>query len=282
RGPDRSGHLPLVEDGAGRHQRVHRRRPRRLRLDAGRGARRHAAGRAREPGAPLPARVDQALRAFPDNDHDPDRASRRRARTRRAAKGLMRHAARATGASVVVGWPWAAPPYFVFLASLIAINAIVAIGLNLLSGYTNQLSFGHAGFLAIGAYAAAILTIRAPALPVPAALLLAGLVTAAVGLALGVPCLRLEGLYLAMATLAFGFVVVEAIMNLDWLTRGNDGLRVPAARLGPWALQSDTARYYLVVAVGVVMVWAALNLARTRTGRALLAIRESEIAAQAS
>ena len=98
----------------------------------------------------------------------------------------MRHAALATGAAVVVGWPWAAPPYFVFLASLIAINAIVAIGLNLLSGYTNQLSFGHAGFLAIGAYAAAILTIRAPALPVPASLLLAGLVTAAVGFALGV------------------------------------------------------------------------------------------------
>ena len=194
----------------------------------------------------------------------------------------MRGAALATGALVVVGWPWAAPRYFVFLASLIAINAIVAIGLNLLSGYTNQLSFGHAGFLAIGAYAAAILTIRAPAVPVVATLLIAGLVTAAVGLALGVPCLRLEGLYLAMATLAFGFVVVEAILNLDWLTRGNDGLRVPAARLGPWALATDTARYYLVVAVAALLIVAAANISRTRTGRALLALRESEFAAQAS
>jgi len=194
----------------------------------------------------------------------------------------MRGAALATGALVVVGWPWAAPRYFVFLASLIAINAIVAIGLNLLSGYTNQLSFGHAGFLAIGAYAAAILTIRAPAVPVVATLLIAGLVTAAVGLALGVPCLRLEGLYLAMATLAFGFVVVEAILSLDWLTRGNDGLRVPAARLGPWALATDTARYYLVVAVAALLIVAAANISRTRTGRALLALRESEIAAQAS
>src|SRR5439155_69907 len=154
--------------GLARDHRVHRRGRRRLRLDAGRGRRRHAAGRAREPGAALSAGVDQALGAVPGHDLDPDRASRRRARTRRAAEGLMRHAALATGAAVVVGWPWAAPPYFVFLASLIAINAIVAIGLNLLSGYTNQLSFGHAGFLAIGAYAAAILTIRAPALPVPA------------------------------------------------------------------------------------------------------------------
>jgi branched-chain amino acid transport system permease protein len=194
----------------------------------------------------------------------------------------MRHAALATGAAVVLGWPWAAPRYFVFLASLIAINAIVAIGLNLLSGYTNQLSFGHAGFLAIGAYAAAILTIRAPALPVPVTLLTAGLVTAAVGLALGVPCLRLEGLYLAMATLAFGFVVVEAILNLDWLTRGNDGLRVPAARFGPWTLATDTARYYLVVVVAALLIVAAVNISRTRTGRALLAVRESEIAAQAS
>ena len=97
----------------------------------------------------------------------------------------MRSLTLAMGATGLLLWPWAAARYFVFLASLIVVNAIVAIGLNLLSGYTNQLSFGHAGFLAIGAYAAAILTIRAPALPVPAALLLAGLVTAAVGLALG-------------------------------------------------------------------------------------------------
>jgi branched-chain amino acid transport system permease protein len=85
-----------------------------------------------------------------------------------------------------------------------------------------------------------------------------------------------------MATLAFGFVVVEAILSLDWLTRGNDGLRVPAARLGPWTLATDTARYYLVMTVAALLVVAAVNISRTRTGRALLAVRESEIAAQAS
>ncbi len=194
----------------------------------------------------------------------------------------MRRAALAAGALALAAWPLVSPRYFVFLASLIGVNAIVAIGLNLLSGYTNQLSFGHAGFLAVGAYTAAIVTTRWPDTPVLLTLVAAGVVTGIVGLLLGVPCLRLEGLYLAMATLAFGFVVVEAIMNLDWLTRGNDGLRVPAARLGPLAFASDTTRYYLVVAVGAAMAWAALNLARTRTGRALLAIRESEIAAQAS
>jgi branched-chain amino acid transport system permease protein len=194
----------------------------------------------------------------------------------------VRVAAWALAAAAALAWPLVAPGYFVFLATLVAVNAIVAIGLNLLSGYTNQLSFGHAGFLAIGAYVAALLTLRAPAMPVPLTLLAAGLVTALVGLALGIPCLRLDGLYLAMATLAFGFVVTEAITNLDWLTRGNDGLRVPLARLGPWVLDTDRSRYYLALAVAAAMILAALNVAATRTGRAFLAIRASEIAAQAS
>jgi branched-chain amino acid transport system permease protein len=170
----------------------------------------------------------------------------------------------------------------VFLASVVAVNVIVAIGLNLLSGYTNQLSFGHAGFLAIGAYTGALVTAHAPGVPVPLTLLVAGVVTGLVGIALGVPCLRLEGLYLTMATLAFGFVVTEAILNLDTLTHGADGLRVAPATLGPWRLATDTGRYYLTAAVAVVMVVLAVNIVRTRTGRAFLAIRESEIAAQAS
>ena len=194
----------------------------------------------------------------------------------------MRRTALGLAAVAALGWPLVAPKYLVFLSTLVAVNAIVAIGLNLLSGYTNQLSFGHAGFLAIGAYVAALVTLQVPALPVPLTLLVAGLATALVGLALGIPCLRLEGLYLAMATLAFGFVVTEAITNLDWLTRGNDGLRVPLARLGPWTLATDAARYYLAVAVAAAMILAALNVAATRTGRAFLAIRTSEIAAQAS
>ena len=194
----------------------------------------------------------------------------------------MRRLALGLAAAAALGWPLVAPKYLVFLSTLVAVNAVVAIGLNLLSGYTNQLSFGHAGFLAIGAYVAALLTLQFPALPVPLTLVASGLATGLVGLALGIPCLRLEGLYLAMATLAFGFVVTEAITSFDWLTRGNDGLRVPLARLGPWTLDTDAARYYLAVAVAAAMILAALNIAATRTGRAFLAIRTSEIAAQAS
>lgn len=194
----------------------------------------------------------------------------------------MRRWGLVAGGVALLAWPWVAPRYFVFLASLVLVNAVVAIGLNLLSGYTNQLSFGHAGFLAIGAYTAALLTIHAPVVPVIVTLALAGALTAAVGLAFGVPCLRLGGLYLTMATLAFGFVITEVILNLDGLTRGADGLRVPTARLGPLALGTDAARYYLVTGVAVLMIAAAVNIVRTRTGRAFLAIRESEIAAEAS
>jgi branched-chain amino acid transport system permease protein len=195
---------------------------------------------------------------------------------------VRRRWALAAGMTALLAWPWVAPRYFVFLASLILVNAVAAIGLNVLSGYTNQLSFGHAGFLAIGAYAAALLTIHAPMVPVVVTLALAGALTAVVGLAFGVPCLRLGGLYLTMATLAFGFVITEVILNLDALTRGNDGLRVPTAHLGTIALGTDAARYYLAAGVAALMVAAAANIVRTRTGRAFLAIRESEIAAAAS
>ena len=149
----------------------------------------------------------------------------------------------ALGVATLAVWPWMAPRYFVFLASVILVNVIVAIGLNMMAGYTNQLSFGHAGFLAIGAYTAAVLTLRAPGVPVVVTLIVAGLFTAAVGLAFGIPCLRLGGLYLTMATLAFGFVVTEAILNLDMLTRGADGLRQTTASLRGLALSTDTARY---------------------------------------
>src|SRR5207249_4405856 len=146
-------------------------------------------------------------------------------------------------------------------ASLVLVNVVVAIGLNLLSGYTNQLSFGHAGFLALGAYAAALVAIHAPAVPVVVTLLLAGAFTAAVGLAFGVPCLRLGGLYLSMATLAFGFVITEAILNLDTLTKGADGLRVPVLRLGGFGALGDTGRYYLTAVTAALMVAAAVLIA---------------------
>src|SRR5262249_35449601 len=282
RSAHRAGDVSVYQDGAHRDQWLHGRGVGRLRLDAGRGGGGDAARPHREPRASLPADGHPLLRALPRHDRHPPRAASRPLRPGRAEKGLVRGAAVILATVAGLAWPLMAPKYLVFLGTLVAINAIVAIGLNLLSGYTNQLSFGHAGFLAIGAYVSALLTIHLPALPVPLTLLAAGLATGLVGLALGIPCLRLEGLYLAMATLAFGFVVIEAITNLDGLARGNDGLRVPVAHLGPWVLDTDASRYYLTMAVAVGMILAALNVTATRTGRAFLAIRTSEIAAQAS
>src|SRR5207237_9208125 len=197
-------------------------------------------------------------------DRDPARAAGRTARARRAEKGVSARWPLAALAALVAAWPWLASRYLVFLASLILVNAVVALGLNLLSGYTNQLSFGHAGFLAIGACPAARVAVHGPRVPVGVTLLAAGVVTALVGLAFGVPCLRLGGLYLTMATLAFGFVIVEAILSLDALTHGADGLRVPAVRLGAFGAFGDTGRYYLTAVTATLMVAAAVNLVRTR------------------
>src|SRR5206468_10070159 len=139
---------------------------------------------------------DPVRRAVPAPDRHSHGPSDRAPGSGHGAQGVMRRVGLLV--LIVVAWPLLVPRYFVFLASLVLVNAIVAMGLNLLSGYTHQLSFGHAGFLAIGAYTTALLGLHARGLPAPLALLGAGVVTAAVGVALGLPCLRLEGLYLTM------------------------------------------------------------------------------------
>ena len=103
--------------------------------------------------------------------------------------------------------------YTIFLLSLLAIYALVALGLNLLMGYTGQIAAGHAGFLALGAYFTAIIGENLQWLPCPVILLLAGIFSGAIGFLLGIPILRLKGFYIAMATLAFGVVVSEIILQ---------------------------------------------------------------------
>lgn len=183
--------------------------------------------------------------------------------------------------------------YYINVLNLIAIHALVAIGLNILVGYTGQISLGHAGFFAIGAYAQTLLVTRAE-LPLLAALVLAGLLSAAFGLLLGLPALRLKGPYLAIATLGFGISVTQIVGRLDFLG-GRDGLEVPGpgftAGLRSWlsavygpSSASDApqlAIYLLVVPICVLMTIAAVNLMKSRIGRAFVAIRDSEIAAEA-
>jgi branched-chain amino acid transport system permease protein len=170
--------------------------------------------------------------------------------------------------------------YSIFLLSLLAIYALVSLGLNLLMGYTGQIACGHAGFLAIGAYITAIVSANLEWLPCPITLLLAGTISGLVGFLLGIPILRLKGFYIAMATLAFGVVISEIILQWSSVTGGDDGFSVPTARIGSFVFDSDLKLFYLIIPVTIVMTLLARNLVNGYIGRAFIALRESEIAAQ--
>lgn len=170
--------------------------------------------------------------------------------------------------------------YTIFLLSMLAIYALVSLGLNLLMGYTGQIAAGHAGFLALGAYFTAIIGENLQWLPCPVILLLAGVFTGIIGFLLGIPILRLKGFYIAMATLAFGVVVSEVILQWSSLTNGDNGLNVPVAKIAGFAFDSDYKLYYLIIPVTIVLTVLAKNLVNGYVGRAFIALRESEIAAQ--
>jgi branched-chain amino acid transport system permease protein len=170
--------------------------------------------------------------------------------------------------------------YSVFLLSLLAIYALVALGLNLLMGYTGQIAAGHAGFLALGAYFTAVIGENLQWLPCPVILLLAGIFTGAIGFLLGIPILRLKGFYIAMATIAFGVVVSEVILQWSSLTGGDDGFSVPTAHIAGFAFDTDYKLYYLIIPITLMMTILAKNLVNGYIGRAFIALRESEIAAQ--
>jgi branched-chain amino acid transport system permease protein len=170
--------------------------------------------------------------------------------------------------------------YLLFIFDLIFISVLVSLGLNLLAGYAGQVSIGHAAFYAIGAYSSAIIQERF-GIPFLGSMLMAAVLTAAIGYIVGLPAIRLQGLFLAMATLAFGLVIEEILIIAEPLTHGPDGMAVPDAVIGPWVLTSNTnGFYYICLIVAAIMTWVAVNIVNSRTGRAFVALRESEIAAQ--
>ena len=170
--------------------------------------------------------------------------------------------------------------YSIFLLSMLAVYALVSIGLNLLMGFTGQIAAGHAGFLALGAYFTAILSAKFVWMPCLASLLLAGIFTGIIGFLLGIPILRLKGFYIAMATLAFGVVVSEIILQWSSLTNGDNGLDVPVATIAGFAFDSDYKLFYLIISVTIILTLLAKNLVNGYIGRAFIALRESEVAAQ--
>lgn len=224
--------------------------------------------------------------------------SREAQTARRSGIAANRLAAYGLGALLALGLPWLigfipglAINYVLYVVCLGLIYAIVALGLNLLIGYAGQFSLGHAGFLALGAYVSAILTQRYGwhfvfALP------MSGLLTAGIGFLLGLPALRLSGPYLAVVTLGFGMAIPQLLIYFGGLTGGSEGLRqIPPAALPIWydgtvglynfEINDERSFYYLVLATIAALMLFASFVVRSHTGRAFVAIRDSELAAQA-
>jgi branched-chain amino acid transport system permease protein len=174
--------------------------------------------------------------------------------------------------------PWAIPEYWLAQLTFVLIYAVVGLGLMLLAGFTGLFSLGHAAFLGVGAYTQAIMVNAG--IPFPLALTCAGLLSAAVGMVVGLPALRVKGIYLGMATLAFGFIVEEVIARWEHVTGGNAGLMVQYPALFGWSLDSTEEFYFLCLVVTVLATLGIVNLMRSSTGRAFVAIRDSEISAQ--
>lgn len=196
--------------------------------------------------------------------------------------GLQSRHALAVLALLLLALPYAlGNDYLLLLFNIIALNALVVLGLNLLIGCAGQISLGHAAFYGLGAYLGAIAG-STWGWPLPAALLFALLVTGLIGWLLAVPTLRLEGHYLVMATLGFNIIVTIVINQLEPFTGGPSGLAgIAPLRAGGWLIDSDRRFYFFIWGLFLVLFAATLNLADSRVGRALQAIHDNELAAGA-
>jgi branched-chain amino acid transport system permease protein len=170
--------------------------------------------------------------------------------------------------------------YFLSVANLVWIAVIGALGLNILVGYTGQVSIGHGAFMSVGAYTAANLANRLDA-PWPVNLLAGGLMAALVGAIVGVPSLRIKGLYLAIATLA-GQLIIEWIINhVTFISGGvQASIEVARPRIGSMILDSQRDMYYFLLVFVAIAIVGTMNLVRSRIGRAFIAIRDQDIAAE--
>lgn len=174
--------------------------------------------------------------------------------------------------------PWLFGEYWLSQLTFVLIYSVVGLGLMLLAGYTGLPSIGHGAFLGVGAYTEAVLS--SAGWPFPLSMAAAAVTSAAVGVVVGLPALRVRGMYLAVATLAFGFIVQEVFSRWDSITGGNAGLSVTSPHLFQWALSTPDSFYYLCLGTTVIFTLFVLNLLRTPIGRAFVAIRDSEISAQ--
>jgi branched-chain amino acid transport system permease protein len=181
-------------------------------------------------------------------------------------------------AAFLLAAPWLLTEYSLAQLNLVLIYAVAGLGLMLLAGFTGQFSLGHAAFLGVGAYTQAYLT--GVGLPFFLSLAVSGFLSAVIGIVVGLPALRLKGIYLGMATLSFGFIIEEVFARWESVTGGNAGKSVASIKLLGYDLGSGAGFYFVCLLVTVVCTLGILNLLRAPTGRAFVAIRDSEISAQ--
>src|ERR1700741_4215379 len=179
----------------------------------------------------------------------------------------------------LVGAPYVLNAYALSLLTIILITVVGTLGLNILTGYTGLISLGHVGFLLTGAYAYAIIVSRYHLTPL-AGFLCAGVVPALASLIVGAPSLRLKGLYLAITTLAFSFIINTVILEARWLTNGARGISVQRPEIFGLSFDSDAAFTYLCLGFAILTLFATLNIRRSRVGRAFVAIRDNDTAAR--
>lgn len=185
----------------------------------------------------------------------------------------------AYGALVValIAAPWVLPAYYVGELNYLFIVSIASLGLMILTGYTGQVSLGHAAFMAVGAYAHVWFLNNG--LGFIASILCAGAVTGMVGLIIGLPAIRVSGLYLAMVTLAYALVTEQIIGRWKDVTGGYSGLSVPPPIVFGFDVGSLRAFYFLCLLILTAVLLGLINLVRGRTGRAFVGVRDSEAAA---
>jgi branched-chain amino acid transport system permease protein len=162
------------------------------------------------------------------------------------------------------------------------IFALAALGLNILTGYAGQLSLGAAAFMAVGAYAAYNFQLRIEGIPILLSFICAGLTAAAVGVVFGLPSLRIKGFYLAVATLAAQFFIVWCLTKFPWLSNNSSSGVISAQRIVIFGHEFTSPRenYLLVLCIVALMALAAKNMARSNVGRAWMAVRDMDVAAE--
>lgn len=181
--------------------------------------------------------------------------------------------------AVLLSLPLLGGPYLHFLLDTALVYALVALSLTILIGYAGQISIGHAGFWALGAFGSAILVTRTGA-PFLVGVAFGGVLAAAFGAVVAIPALRVQGHYLAIATLSFALVVQQVLFEWESLTGGRQGLSVPRPSLLRWELTEDSSYYYVLLAIVLLFGWLTWRLPRTRFGRRLTALKLSPTAAQ--